>query len=225
MNISYTVKRSKRRKKSVALKITDKGKLIVLAPYKMPKGTIEKFVRSKQKWIKKHLDEIKLRQRKFSERKFVDGERFLYLGEKYPLLISQEEKNKLYFNGKNFLLNKKHASKARELFVKWYKDKAYEYILGQVEHFSKLLGIKYKNIKIINARTRWGSCSYDNSLHFNYKIIMAPPVIIKYVIIHEMMHILEKNHSKKFWASVEKIMPMYKKYKKWLNDNGSFLYV
>ena len=76
-----------------------------------------------------------------------------------------------------------------------------------------------ENVKITSAEKRWGSCSGDDNLSFSFRLIMAPPDIIDYVIVHELMHIKEKNHSPKFWKLVEAVMPEYKIHRRWLKDN------
>ena len=103
------------------------------------------------------------------------------------------------------------------------KEKTLEKITKRVKYYSSLSGFKYKNIKITSAQKRWGSCNYQNNLNFPKRLTLAPDKIIDYVVIHELCHIKEKNHSQNFWKEVAQIMPEYKKHRKWLKENGYLL--
>ena len=107
--------------------------------------------------------------------------------------------------------------------IKISKKQALEKITKRVKYYSSLSGFKYRNIKITSAQKRWGSCSVQNNLNFPQRLALAPDKVINYVVIHELCHIKEKNHSSNFWQEVAKIMPNYKIYKKWLKENGYLL--
>ena len=104
-----------------------------------------------------------------------------------------------------------------------YKTQALDYITQRVEYYAQISGLKYRSIRINNATTRWGSCGYKNSLNFSWRLIMAPPRVVDYVIIHELMHLKQKNHSHKFWAEVALMMPDYAQEERWLKQNGYLL--
>ena len=97
---------------------------------------------------------------------------------------------------------------------------ALEYIPERVRHFAPVIGVTYGRITIRNQKTRWGSCSSKGNLNFNCLLMLTPPEVIDYVVVHELCHRLEMNHSPKFWAEVERILPNYKVQKEWLKDNG-----
>lgn len=98
--------------------------------------------------------------------------------------------------------------------------KAVEYIPERVAFYAPLVGVSYGRITIRNQRSRWGSCSSRGNLNFNCLLMLTPPEIIDYVIVHELCHRREMNHSPLFWQEVENILPDYKKRRKWLKDNG-----
>ncbi|MGN0354365.1 MAG: M48 family metallopeptidase [Muricoprocola sp.] len=100
-------------------------------------------------------------------------------------------------------------------------DKASAYIPRRVEHFSKQMGVNYGRITIRNQRTRWGSCSSKGNLNFNCILMLTPPEVIDYVVVHELCHRKEMNHSKAFWNEVEKVLPNYKEAVQWLKNEGS----
>lgn len=104
-----------------------------------------------------------------------------------------------------------------------YRDAAREYFPKRVSYFSHVLGVSYGKITIRDQKTRWGSCSSKGNLSFNWRLILAPPNVLDYVVVHELCHRKEMNHSQRFWALVESVMPEYKEYRKWLKENGNKL--
>lgn len=104
-----------------------------------------------------------------------------------------------------------------------YREAAKEYFPKRVSYFSHVLGVSYGKITIRDQKTRWGSCSSKGNLSFNWRLILAPPNILDYVVVHELCHRKEMNHSPRFWALVESVMPEYKEYRKWLKENGNKL--
>ncbi|MBQ7582763.1 MAG: M48 family metallopeptidase [Lachnospiraceae bacterium] len=102
-------------------------------------------------------------------------------------------------------------------------DAAVSYIPGRVAHFAPLLNVTYGRITIRNQQTRWGSCSAKGNLNFNCLLMLTPPEVIDYIVVHELCHRLEMNHSKRFWEQVAKIVPDYKAQEKWLKENGNLI--
>ena len=96
-------------------------------------------------------------------------------------------------------------------------------ISARVSYFAPLLGVTYNRITIRTQRTRWGSCSGKGNLNFNRLLALAPGSVLDYVVVHELCHLREMNHSPRFWALVESILPDYKQSKKWLKENGNAL--
>ena len=223
MNINYTVKRSRKRKRTISLQISDKSELVIAAPYFTPIGEINRFVQEKQSWINKTIQRHKEEAIRNKAKEYITGEMFYYLGESFPLEVffEQNERKGLVFWGNRFYLNTADATeKGIFYFVSWYKKKAREYINQHVDFFSREIGVLPRKIKITSAEKRWGSCSADDNLSFSFRLIMAPPDIIDYVIVHELMHIKEKNHSAAFWKLIEVVMPEYKIHRRWLKDNN-----
>ena len=97
------------------------------------------------------------------------------------------------------------------------------YIPERVEYYAGIIGVSYGRITIRNQKTRWGSCSSKGNLNFNCLLMLTPPEVIDYVVVHELCHRKEMNHSKKFWNEVEKVIPDYKKYVVWLKNEGSLI--
>ena len=102
-------------------------------------------------------------------------------------------------------------------------DRALKYIPERVAYFVPIVGVRYGRITIRSQHTRWGSCSSKGNLNFNCLLMLTPPEVVDYVVVHELCHRKEMNHSARFWAEVEKILPDYKIRRKWLKDNGGAL--
>ncbi len=213
----YQLIRSARR--TLALQINPEGQLIVRAPRLAPKGWIEKFVQEKEDWIQKKQAQIQ--GQKTIPKQFMPGEKFLYLGNHYELFLTQERVPLIFDEG--FYLSEMHHPSAKDHFIKWYKQQAKKEITERVEGFAALANLKFNNLKITSARSRWGSCSGKNNLNFSWRLIMAPIKVVDYVVAHELAHIEEKNHSRYFWDKVAEICPDYEPHKKWLRKNGHLL--
>lgn len=216
--------RSKR--KSVALVITHDATLIVRAPMRTSMDYIEKIVEQKADWIKRKIGEFQKRP-VATKKTFAQGEEFFYLGEKYKLKITENLKIELNENSefRELFFPEVFLWRAKNRLTDWYKKQALEEISARVETMAQKLNLNYSSLKISNAKTNWGSCGPKNSLNFNWRLIMAPKPVIDYVIIHELAHIVEKNHSRRFWSKVESAMPEYEKARKWLRENGKTLSV
>jgi len=220
----YELQRSRKRKKTISLQVRRDGTVVVQAPLRTPKSEIERLIEKKKSWLRKRLQE----QRERGEKSFADGETFLYLGQSYPLVILDPRGDghqvlPLTFSGQRFLLRGDHAADARFLFTEWYRERAGAYIPDRVRHFSTALGSFPRGVRISSAACRWGSCSIDNRLFFSWRLVMAPPPVIDYVILHEFSHLYEKSHSRRFWNILEAVLPDYEKYRIWLRENGHLL--
>ncbi len=220
----YQLIRSRKRRKTISLHIKEDGRIVVYAPYHTPNWEIEKFVETKQPWISGKLLE---RERTINpaEKGFFPGEEFLYLGESYPLEIEDnlQRKYPLALSFGKFILNKSCIEKARYLFIEWYKEEARRKLSERVDYYSNRLQLFPKGVKITSAQSRWGSCSRDNRLCFSWRIVMAPLIVLDYVLIHELVHIKEKNHSDRFWNHLGSIIPDYRKHRLWLREHEQWM--
>lgn len=106
-----------------------------------------------------------------------------------------------------------------------YREAAREYIPKRVLYYQQFIEGTYKRITIRDQATRWGSCSSSGTLSFNWRLMLAPPAVLDYVVVHELCHFEHMNHSKEFWSAVERVLPEYKEHKKWLKEHGSMLRV
>jgi predicted metal-dependent hydrolase len=182
---------------------------------------IEKLVAEKGAWIERKMQEFEKRP-KAAKKTFEVGEEFIYLGKEYSLALTNGLKIEIT-EDLELLFPRVFLWRARTRMLDWYKKQAQKEIAERTRIISEKLNLKYSTLKISNAKTNWGSCGPKNSLNFNWRLIMAPESVVAYVIIHELMHILEKNHSRHFWNKVATVMPEYKQARKWLKENSKIL--
>lgn len=207
------------RRKSIALVVSANAELVVRAPMRTSLEYIRDLVGRKSSWIDKKQKWILKNGSPAKSKEFVDGEEFLYLGESYKLKIDYCDNIKLedflYFPEKYLL--KSDFSRAK--IVAWYKQEAKSIITERANLYSRLTGWRFKSISIRSAETRWGSCGAKGSINFAWKLVMAPLEVIDYVVVHELAHLVERNHSARFWNKVRTVFPDYKTRRKWLSDN------
>jgi predicted metal-dependent hydrolase len=212
------------RRRTLALIVERDGKVVVRAPLRTPETLIRQFVQDHADWVVKKQAQLR-QQPPLPVKRYVDGESFLYLGQPHPLAIVERLRPGLALENGRFLLSKSAHSSATDLFTRLYKKLAQEYIFARTKILAQKYGFTYKKLRITSARTRWGSCSSTGTVSFAWRLVMAPPEVIDYVIVHELVHLKIKNHSKKFWGGVAELMPAYKKHVDWLKKNGKFLVV
>ena len=209
-------------RKTIGLQITTDARLIVRAPYFASESLIHKLIRQKESWIRAKQDYFKQRQSKILVKKFLPGEEFLFLGKNYPLVVIEDLPIAVVLDTSLFI-SKVVLGNARDHLECWYKAQALEHFTQRVNYYAQASDLKYKSIRINNATTRWGSCGYKSTLNFSWRLIMAPSRVVDYVIIHELMHLKQRNHSRRFWAEVANILPDYKQDERWLKHNGHLL--
>jgi len=212
------------RRRSISLEVTRDARLVIRMPKYGSLRDVKRFVLEKRAWIEKKIAETSERIRKQTTKKFIDGEQFYYLGEKYELHLCRDALQcastlKLEFNG-DFYLHEESVPYAKSIFIKWYKRQAKLNIPKRVRWYAAQHGLEYGKIRITSASKRWGSCTAKNDLNFTWKLMLLPIKIVDYVVVHELAHTLQHNHSKRFWAEVERILPNYKERRKWLKKNG-----
>jgi hypothetical protein len=223
---AYQVIRSKERKKTMTLLITREGRVVIRVPLRTPVSEIDRFFNSRRAWIAKKLTGRETQERiEVKPREFIPGEEFFYLGDAYPLEISDSNgaRKALILSHGRFLLARDKVGQAKELFVRWYRERAREVLEERVGFWGYRFGLTPSGITITSSWQRYGSCSAKNSLSFSWRLIMAPYPVIDYIITHELAHIKEKNHSKKFWSYLRTLMPGYETQKRWLRENSHLL--
>lgn len=227
--IDFSIVRSARRKKTIALSIELAGEVLVRAPMNTPHSRLIHIVKSKAEWIiKKHksLDHVLARAKK----EFVSGESFSYLGRHVRLKVLENCKAskpvvKMYRGrlevGTNSPSGKrKSAGEIRAALISWYKRQAQNRIPERVRIYAEKMGLPEPEVVIRDQKRIWGSCSGKGILRLNWRIIMAPMSLIDYVVVHELCHIKYRDHSGSFWRYMGMILPDYEKRKGRLGKLG-----
>ena len=112
------------------------------------------------------------------------------------------------------------AAHPHDLLRQWYREKAREIFVSRTTHFAEVMGLKFGRISIKDQRSLWGSCSREGNLNFNWRVVMAPPEALDYLVIHELAHLKEMNHSRRFWAVVAEHCPAWREHRRWLRDHS-----
>ena len=222
-NLNIDIKKTNR-KKTVSFQI-EKGIVKILVPKHLDKSRIDKLIKSKSKWIKTKLSKVD-QILPYRKKDYVSGEDFLYLGKHYRLKILKGKKYNIELTDKYLKITiKSHTkdNKIKRLLKKWYFNNADNYLSELTNELSKKTGINYRSVKVRNYKSRWGSCSSNGKIYYNWKIIMAPIRIIKYVICHELAHLKVHNHSPKFWMLLRSMYPNLDDAKTWLIKNKNTL--
>jgi len=223
MNLGYTITRSSKRRKLTITVERDRS-VIVHAPEGISDIDIDNVVASKRQWIYEKTGHSQKYQAlpHAPGKEIVNGESALYLGKPYRIEIMKVCDAKIQF-GQHFLVPHISTQKREELFREWYITRANEEILPKVKNYASKLGVHYVKAKIIDNRYRWGSCTLKNNVNFNWRLVKAPMFVIDYVIVHELTHLMEGNHTPRFWNIVRSQLAQVEKAKQWLKENGQLL--
>ena len=191
------------------------GSLEIRSPAKMGIADIERFIRHKERWISRHIEKSKKRQ--------IDPkEHFLYIGVKYPVsIVAQRDASvrEMEFDGKTAIFRLSVTQEAdirkeiENLTESYYKTNAPNVILPRVRYWSEKMGLTPSKVSFRKARSRWGSCSTKNTISLNTRLLCLPQHLSDYIIVHELAHIIHKNHSREFWRCVERYIPDTKAYR------------
>ncbi|MFP9191132.1 M48 family metallopeptidase [Natrialbaceae archaeon A-CW1-1] len=174
-------------------------------------------------WILEKKVKYDAYQEQVPDREFVVGETFPYHGEPHEIIVEQRPSS--HVSDGEFLLAKHHVEQTsiQRALETLYRRKAREWFEARTDHFATVMGVEYEKIEIRNQRTKWGSCSTSGTLGLNWRLMMAPPEIGEYIIIHELAHLLEQNHTDEFWSLVAEYDQGYETHAEWLEENSTQL--
>ena len=221
-DLTFELRRSERRS-TIGITISRKGELILSAPPDCPQALIEQVARAKYGWIAAKLARKEMLFRPPVTKTLVDGEGFYYLGRSYRLRIVQPDGDEpaLSLHKDRFLLRSDAVERGEEHFTHWYQQQCSQWLQQRVDAFAHRIDARPKGIKVQTLGYRWGSCTHSDILYFHWRVILLPASIIDYIVVHELVHLHERNHTPAFWDRVERAMPDYKERQRWLAENGS----
>ncbi|MCC4771626.1 DUF45 domain-containing protein [Methanosarcina sp. DH2] len=227
--IEYEIVYSKKRRKAAILVRPDL-KVEFRAPHGLSREAIRDMVQKKAGWVREKLDWFEANRLPNQEKRYNDGEMYLYLGREYPIKITHVDgikKPSASFSGSELTVlipgmrsEELEPALVKEAVWSFYRDCAEPEVGKLLKAYSEKLGVAPPDFKVKHQKKRWGSCSADNILRINFQLVMAPPEQLEYVVVHELCHVKEKNHSASFWKLVGELMPGYEVHRKRLKKDG-----
>lgn len=228
-NIPYTLYRSNRRYKTLAIAIDPDEGLVLTAPKNLSLQDIETITKKKASWIIEKLEQQNNNDSGFDFREFVSGETTRYLGRQYLLKVVEAPNDpscKMYGKWLLITIPTRMDRFEKRIIIKntlvhWLKEKAYLKVRERLDLYSAQMGLSYKMLILSDQKKRWGSCDIDGNIRINWRIIMAPLSLLDYVLVHELCHLVHRNHTSEFWQLLEDYLPDYQKRRERLKEEGS----
>lgn len=218
INYTYTLRRQKR--KTLSLQLTAPQTLEICVPLTFEEQLLPALLQKKAGWLAKQNEQL-LRQ------STPAPDIFFYLGQRLQLKITRSKRKPDVTLSENALLVNLYTgdpTTAEELLRRWYYRQASLLLKEKTQDWAKKLGVSIKKITLKDQKTRWGSCSSLGNINYNWRIIMAPPEVITYLVLHETAHRVHLNHSAAFWQLVGRHQPDYLLQKQWLKEHGALLF-
>ena len=196
------------------------GNVTVSAPLAMSDEAIERFVRTRISWIKKQINKFNTQLRQ-SEREYVSGETLYVWGKQYYLQIDYGNKNSVVLSGNKAVLTVRKQSTTRQrenLIREWYREQLKTEIKHLLPKWEKITGLKCASWQTKYMTTRWGTCNVKmEKIWLNLQLAKKTPECLEYVILHELVHLIEKHHNERFISLMENYMPMWREVRLTLN--------
>jgi hypothetical protein len=213
-DLSYSLRRSARRRRTIEISVAESGEVRVAAPLRTPQHEIDAFVRRKSRWIARTVADRQTTAAR--DRDLVSGAEVLYLGESLTLRVledggrgSQLLDGEVVVHVRPGLTDAVRQGEARRRLEAWYRAEALRVFAERVRHYAPQVGAQPNRVLVKAQKTRWGSCGADGALRFNWTLIMAPLSVIDYLAVHELAHLRQNGHGKRFWGLVAKVLPDY----------------
>lgn len=221
MNLDYKIVFSERR--TIGIIVDRDRRVTVRAPRQTRLEAISAVVEKKRFWIWEKLRDVRKYSDVCAKKEFVPGETFLFLGQNYALDLVRRPGGEVRLNGRRFELSRSDRHKGRELVRAWFVAQAKTHLVPRVAASARMMGIRFTRVSVRELKYSWGSCTPGGTLTFNWRIVQAPTLVMEYIIVHELAHVLEPNHSSAFWNIVAVHAPAWVKARQWLRDRGSHL--
>ncbi len=216
--LSFEVRRSDRRK-TLGLTVGRAGELVAHAPAMTSTEELSRWINNKLLWVHGKLALKEEAAPKMLAPEYVSGESFCYLGRRFRLKMVERQKEPLLFDGTRFLLLR-GACPAGDHFRNWYIQTGTDWLRRRTERLSQLAGSHASGVDVRELGYRWGSCGRKGILYFNWKILQLPVRLVDYVVLHELVHLRERNHGLAFWEALERALPDCQERKKVLAEKA-----
>lgn len=214
--------RESARRKTLEITVDRGGELVIAAPKGTDRQRLRDFVTEKRYWIYQKLAQKAEQRRRLPRKEYVNGEGFLYLGRSYRLkrVPNDAQEAPLKLVAGRFRLREDALPNARDHFIRWYSDRAGDWLATKVKEQASRLQVEPAGVKVQDLGYRWGSCGKGNKVYFHWKTILLPRHIAEYLVVHELVHLHEPHHTPAFWRRLERAMPDYEQRKEWLARHG-----
>jgi hypothetical protein len=229
--IPFAVVRSRRRRKTIEITLDPAEGVLVSAPVNVLSEDVARVVYRRARWIVRKSTEGILHPQ---PKQFLSGESLPYLGRQVRMFVEHALVSRVAvrFDHWSFQItvptsqNGDERRRAIALAMEnWYRRRAQARLESRVERWSKVIGCAIPRVLVRDQRQRWGSCGPDGTLRFNWRIVMAEPALIDYVVAHELLHLRIRNHSQDFWMAMAAVMPDYKARRARLRGFGQTLVI
>lgn len=204
--------------KHARLRVSEDGKVRIIAPPSFSKDDISSLLNKKAKWIAKNVKYFEAMSKIELQRN-----QLLLFGNRYNYFYDTSFSQKVIINHEHRTITAKRDLTDPEIQENWYRNVAKKHLTKRIEQLSKKLNFPYNKLYIRNERNKWGNCSNEKNISLNWKLIKAPEYVIDYIIIHELLHTVVMSHTNKFWTLLKSYYPDYKKSIKWLEKYGNSL--
>ncbi len=226
-SVSFHLRRS-RRAKNLLLRIGLVGEIEVVIPQRATIQQAEHFVRAHADWINRMVDLKKQQLTQTPRMNMVTGTLCPVFGDLRQLVVDinpSRQRSRFQEIGDQIRINSSQQADIWPTLLRWYHQRAHQYLNRRVKYFASLAGENYHNIVVSNARSQWGSCSrLKRRLSFNWRLALTPLAVSDYVIAHEVAHLKIANHSSSFWSLVQTLQPNYKSHRLWLRKNSQRIF-
>ena len=216
------------RRRSISIEISN-AKVMVRAPKFVAQAEIEKFVHEKSLWVQQKLRQQEQQLSYAPVYSFTPGSTMPYLGETLTLVVHKQSKADAVRYGDKLLVILSSRARASEqaqikrVVCHWYQQQGYRLLQHKTDLAAAQLGVKHTGIALKATRSKWGHCTAQGAIQYNWQIMLAPEPVVDYLVAHEVSHLLHHNHSPAFWAAVEHLCPSHKTYRAWLKTHGASL--
>ena len=202
------------RRKSIGIQVTTAGKVVVTLPRGATQESLARALEKHRAWI-----EAKVAERQAAWGQLKEGEAYL-LGEAFRLTVLRGAPGAVSLKGPEIRVPLPEGADLWPRLVGWYAERAFGLLHERVRHFAVTMGLAPGPVELKGWKRRWGECHPDGKLRFNWRLILCPPAVIDYVVVHELAHLLVLGHNPRFWGQVAKVLPDYAARRLWLNRAG-----
>lgn len=204
--------------KHARLRVSEDGKVRIIAPHSFSEDDISSLLTKKAKWIAQNV-------KYFESMSKIELQRnqLLLFGNRYNYFYDTSFSQKVIINDEHKTITAKRDLTDPVIQESWYRNVSKKHLTNRIEQLSKKLNFPYNKLYIREERNKWGNCSTRKNISLNWKLIKAPEYVIDYIIIHELLHTVVMSHTKKFWTLLKSYYPNYKESIKWLEKYGNSL--